>query len=122
MRAAYMPLESPHPGSAFPFLPFNPRWMFGLDLHERGYLSALLELSWCSDPPCFLPNQPERLCEMLKARYAHSSWGQPVPPRVLLRFRADPRTGRIYFPPLLAAYKFMLRAREPHDILRLGLV
>jgi hypothetical protein len=28
----------------------------------------------------------------------------------------------IYFPPLLAAYKFMLRAREPQDVLRLGLV
>jgi hypothetical protein len=122
MRAAYHAIACDYPKSAFPFMPFQPRWMAGLDLHERGVFSALLDLSWCASPPCYLPADPEQLRRMLFERYGHESWNQPVPPRVLWLFRNNPRDGTIYFPPLLHAYRYMLRAEHPDDVLQLSVM
>jgi hypothetical protein len=55
-------------------------------------------------------------------RYRHPSWDEPVPPRVLGRFRSDSRQGLIYFPSLLHAYRYMLRAEHPDDVLHLSVV
>jgi hypothetical protein len=122
MKTAYVPVTCEYPNSVFPFLPFRPQWMAGLDLHDRGVLSALLELSWCQDPPCFLPNDAERLRQMLVDNRRHSSWDQPISPLVLWRFRLDARSGMIYFPPLLHAYRYMRRAENPTDVLHFAVV
>jgi hypothetical protein len=122
MRAAYHAIACDYPRSVFPFMPFQPRWMAGLELHERGVFSAMLEMSWCVLPPCYLPGDPDQLRRMLVEQFRHPSWDQPVPPRVLWRFRSDPRQGLIYFPPLLHAYKYMLRAEHPDDVLQLSVM
>jgi hypothetical protein len=122
MRTAFIPVECEFPNSVFPFLPFRKEWMAGLDLHDRGILSALLELSWCQDPPCYLPRDEDVLRQMLVARYDHPSWDQPIPPRVLWRFRFDAATGMLYFPQLLHAYRFMKRAEDPTDVLHFEVV
>ncbi len=122
MRAAYQAIACDYPKSVFPFMPFQPLWMAGLDLHDRGIFSALLEISWCVLPPCYLPDDPDQLRRLLVERYRHPSWDEPVPPRVLWRFRNDPRQGLIYFPPLLHAYRYMLRAEHPDDVLQLSVM
>lgn len=115
MRTAFVPLPCSSPNGAFPFMPFRPRWMAGLDLHDRGVFSALLEISWCEAPPCYLPGSPDRLRQMLRARYSHKSWDQPISSAVLSRFQLDPATGRLFFPPLLSAYRFMTGG-DPCDV------
>ncbi len=122
MRAAYNAIACDYPKSVFPFMPFQPLWMAGLDAQEQSIFSALLELSWCAVPPCHLPADPDQLRRMLFERYRHSSWDEPVPPRVLWRFRTNPRDGLIYFPPLLHAYRYMLRAEHPDDVLQLAVM
>jgi hypothetical protein len=122
MRAAYHAIACDYPKSVFPFMPFQPRWMAGLDLHERGVFSALLELSWSMLPPCYLPNDPDQLRRLLFERYRHASWDEPVPPRVLWLFCTDAKNGMLYFPPLLHAYRYMLRAEHPDDVLQITLM
>jgi len=122
VRAAYHAIACDYPQSVFPFMPFQPLWMAGLDLHDRGVFSALLEMSWSVLPPCYLPDDPDQLRRMLVERYRHPSWDEPVPPLVLWRFRRDARQGLIYFPPLLHAYRYMLRAEHPDDVLQLAVM
>ena len=65
MRKAYEAVACNYPKSVFPFMPFQPRWMAGLDPHERDIFSALLELSWCATPPCYLPSNLDQLRRLL---------------------------------------------------------
>jgi len=122
MRAAYHAIACDDSHGLFPFMPFQPLWMAGLDVHDRCVFSALLELSWSMLPPCHLSADPDQLRRMLVARFRDSSWDEPVPPLVLLRFRRDPRQDLIYFPPLLHAYRYMLRAEHPDDVLQLAVM
>jgi hypothetical protein len=41
---------------------------------------------------------------------------------VLWLFRTNPSDGKIYFPPLLHAYRYMLRAEHPDDVLQLSVM
>lgn len=120
MRAAYEAIACDYPKSVFPFMPFQRLWTAGLDLEEYSVFTALLDLSWSAEPPCFLPSDPDQLRRMLLERYRDPSWDAPVPPRVLWRFRTNSRDGLIYFPPLLHAYRYMLRAEHPDDVLQLS--
>jgi hypothetical protein len=122
MRAAYEAVACDYPKSVFPFMPFQPRWAQGLELQEKSVFSALLELSWCMLPPCYLPGDPDKLRKLLVERYNHPSWDEPVPPRVLWRFCTDSKTGFLYFPPLLHAYRYMVRAEHPDDVLQISLM
>ena len=122
MRKAYEAVACNYPKSVFPFMPFQPRWMAGLDPHERDIFSGLLELSWCATPPCYLPSDLDQLRRLLVERYCHPGWDDPVPPRVLWLFRSERRTGLIYFPALLHAYRYMLRAEHPDDVLQLAVM
>lgn len=119
MRTAFVPVTCRFPNGAFPVLPFHPRWMTGLNLHDRGVFCALLELSWCELPPCYLPNGPGKLRQMLVARYTHPSWDQPVSPAVLSQFQVEPANGLLFFPPLLAAYRSMHEVGNPYEVFRL---
>jgi hypothetical protein len=122
MRAAYHAIACDYPKCVFPFMPFQPRWMAGLNSHDRNVFSALLEISWSMVPPCHLPGDPDQLRRMLVERFHDSSWDEPVPPLVLWRFRRDPQQDVIYFPPLLHAYRYMLRAEHPDDVLQLAVM
>ncbi len=120
MKAAYVPVVPQFHGGPFKPLPFRPLWMSGLNLHDRGVFSALLELSWTSVPTCYLPNDPEQLREILAMQFGHASWAKPISKEVLARFVVDQHNELLYFPPLLRAYHYMRDALDPQEIFKIA--
>ncbi len=120
MKAAYVPVVPQFHGGPFKSLPFRPLWMSGLNLHDRGVFSALLELSWTSVPTCYLPNDPEQLREILAMQFGHASWAKPISKEVLARFVVDQHNELLYFPPLLRAYHYMRDALDPQEIFKIA--
>jgi len=120
MKTAYVPVVPLFQGGPFKVLPFRPVWLSGLNLHDRGVFSALLELSWSSVPSCYLPNDPEQLRQILAMQFGHDSWGKPISAEVLTRFVLDQHNGLLYFPPLLRALRYMQDALEPEEIFRIA--
>ena len=118
MKTAYVPVVPQFEGGPFKSLPFRPGWLSGLSLHDRGVLSALLDLSWSSVPTCYLPNDPDQLRQILAMQFGHSSWDKPIPAEVLSRFVLDQHNQMLYFPPLLRAYRYMREALDPEEIFR----
>ncbi len=116
MKMAYVPVVPQFSGGPHKHMPFRPVWLSGLNLHDRGVLSALLELSWCAVPTCYLANDPEQLREVLAMHFGHESWDKPIPEAVLSRFTVDQHNGMLYFEPLLRAYRYMDEALNPEDI------
>ncbi len=116
MKAAYVPVVPQFEGGPYKFLPFRPAWLTGLDLHDRGVFSALLELSWSAVPTCYLPNDAEQLREILALQFDHPSWDKPISDPVLALFQVDPHNGLLYFPPLVRAYHYMRDALKPEEI------
>ncbi len=120
MKTAYVPVVPQFAGGPFKWLPFRPVWLSGLSLHDRGVLSALLELSWTSVPTGYLPNDPEQLRQILAMQFGHESWAKPISAQVLERFVLDQHNGLLYFPSLLRAYRYMQDALDPEEIFRIG--
>ncbi len=119
MKPAYVPVVPQFGGGPFKVLPFRPLWLSGLNLHDRGVFSALLDLSWSSMPTCYLPNDPKQLRQILAMHFGHESWDKPIPPAVLQLFVLDQHNGMLYFPPLLRAYRYMREAIDPEEIFRI---
>lgn len=120
MKAAYVPVVPLFQGGPFKWLPFRPVWLSGLNLHDRGVLSALLELSWTSVPTGYLPNDTDQLRQILAMQFGHDSWAKPISAQVLERFVLDQHNGLLYFPPLLRAYRYMQDALAPEEIFRIA--
>ena len=99
----------------FPFFPFDPHWGEGLPLLEFETFCALLRLAWVSPRPGYLPNDPDRLNELLRPLRLRG--GAPVSARVLSYFQVHETTGLLYFPPQLRALERLVRGENMYALL-----
>lgn len=97
----------------FPFFPFNPKWQQGLEREDLDAFCSALKLAWISERPCYLPNDPAAIEQMLRER------GTPrvMSERVVSRFQVQTITGLLFFPPQLRALRRLIEGEDMYSLL-----